>query len=118
MMDTQEGKRGMKMARSLGIMILWAELVLAPISLAAKLGGDPPPSAKTIPCVGTAARKVCVGDERIEVVRLLGIYAETEAWTRNGEDIRVYELNRGRAACWFTIIQKTERVKKIQCIGL
>lgn len=101
-------------------MILLFMLLAVPPVLASQVGPDPPRGAMETKCVGGPAERLCVGDEAASMYKVLGSRQEKEAWgdEEKGEIIRVFSLNRGRAACWITLGAKNERIKHMKCIGL
>jgi hypothetical protein len=106
---------------TVALILLSASLlsVFPSIGYTAKVGPTPPEGAKVMQCIGTAARKLCVGDNMPAAYRMLGIQSEVEAYHKNtNEFIRVMELNRGEAACWFTVGKKSEEIRRMECIGL
>jgi len=87
---------------------------------AASMGPIPPPDSSEMKCVGTKARKFCVGDHDSAIYDLVGRRAEVEHYQDIASDsvVRIFELNKGKSACWVTLKYSAARITDIRCVGM
>ena len=76
-----------------------------------------PREAKQVQCVGTAVRKVCVGDEEADARFLWG--EPVAEWRDKQRYVHeVYEFNFGRGGCWLDYVGPGLRIGTMRCVGL
>jgi hypothetical protein len=99
------------------ILVIPGVLLFLPSAYAANVERYPPSDAKGVQCVGTATRKLCIGESEEKMYRVMGKGHEVGSWTdeARGESIRVFEVNRGTAGCWIRLLQSTARITSIHC---
>jgi hypothetical protein len=75
-----------------------------------------PDEASSVQCVGSAARKVCVGDKTAAPTHAFG-YPNYYWRSKDRRYVtEVWEFNLGRSACWFEYGGGS--ISSIRCVGL
>jgi hypothetical protein len=103
--------------KSAVILVIAGALLFLSSAHAANVERYPPSDAKAVQCMGTATRKLCIGESEEKMYRVMGRGHEVGSWTdeARGEFIRVFEVNRGAAGCWIRLLQSTARITSIHC---
>ena len=102
-------------AITLAVLIMSTMVVVRPAWAVSRKPMPLPSEAKQVPCAGSADLKVCVGFQKLDVLRLWG--EPVAEWRDGQKDVhQMYDL--GGVGCWLQYAGPDLHVDTIKCIGV